>query len=289
MDVFVEKWTCVNCQIIYTHKPLQVDYIDDKQILVSNYYDQYLISNSGNKILLNDCYCYDCAEGLTILQNKFEAEPTYTFEQNGYTCWDMDKLNNYKRECPSCIGCNKSIIIPSLLTPNQSPNFMILWTSHLCSLAFHDFDRKKCYILDTRSKYYAGKLATLCDDCFKQEDWKECPDPVICQFCHTTYCRAINHYDNNPVYYALSCCVHTNKDDGYIYDGVIDPEEYRWISKPEYYDVTKPFCLSCLEQFVKDGIITEVSHETISDEDEQVRQLRQQYPDLFKLSFNKEL
>lgn len=278
MEIFVKEWNCSICQTS-EGKPLQVDYIDEQYILISNYYDQYLLPTQ--KVSLNDCICYSCADKLLVKQHKFEPEPNYTFEQNGLTCWNIDRLNAYQREI-ICSGCRTSQNLSSLLSNCKNEILYVIWTENLCSLAFHDFDLPKVYTLTTESKY----KDTICEDCFKQENWKPCSKPIECQFCHRTYCRAINRYDDKPRKYALECAVHTNKNDGYIYDSIIDPEEYVWVKKPENYDQTKVFCLSCLEQFVKDNIIKLISHEIISDEEnEMINTLREKHPDLFKLSF----
>jgi hypothetical protein len=259
MDIITKQWICVNCDTVYVDKndkPLQIDYIDDKIVLLSNYYDQYLINKQNDIIKINDCYCLSCINKFVILKNTFEPEPEYTFEQNGYICWDIEKRNTYKRECGVCSGCQTAIEIPSLLL-NRTKNFMILWSPQLCSLAFHDFDIAKVYTLDGSSKYYQdnNKPLMLCEDCFKQEDWIKHSGSIICQFCQNTYCRAVNRYDDKPIHFALECCVHTNQDDGYIYDGLIDPELYQWVNQPINYDKTKFFCLSCLQQFIDNNII----------------------------------
>lgn len=84
----------------------------------------------------------------------------------------------------------------------------------------------------------------------------------------------------------MDCCVHTPSfDQNIIYDGIIDPEEYQWINQPVNYDITKPFCLPCLDQFIKNGIIIKIIHDIIDDETEEIKQLIEQHPDLFELSF----
>src|ERR1044071_6251429 len=108
MKIVDDYWTCQHCQTNYTDEkdwPFQVDYINDEHMLVSTYYKQRLITTTN--VVLNDCLCLQCVDQLTILSNDFEPEPQYTFEQNGYTCWNMEKLNQYKRNLNPFILCQK--------------------------------------------------------------------------------------------------------------------------------------------------------------------------------------
>jgi hypothetical protein len=91
MDIVTKDWTCVHCHKIYADKidrPLQIDYIDNTHVLVSNYTDQKLIAKPDYSIMLNACYCYPCVNVLTVMSSNFESEPKYTFGQEGYICWE---------------------------------------------------------------------------------------------------------------------------------------------------------------------------------------------------------
>lgn len=265
MDITPKQWSCINCKILYISKennPYQVDYIDDQHILVSTYYNQHLLKNNNNQVTLNDCFCSKCVDDITELKYDIEPEPEYTFESSGVTCWDINKLDHYKRDCSDCSQCQNQITLLSLLSidlnSHHDKNFIIIWTPHLCSLAFHDFNIKKVYT-STIPFNWLQYPSILCQSCFNQQEWNATSGPILCQFCDQTYCRCINQFSHYPSQFSLSCGVHLPDDDKYIYDGlIIEPKLYKWIKCPPLFDDTKPFCLECLTKFVKEGIITNV-------------------------------
>lgn len=272
MNLVPEFWTCQNCHTQYTDKkdiPFQVDYINDTHFLCSSYFEQWYVKKfNNNGPQLNECYCRQCLiqqEG--NIKMIFDKEPEYTFQQNGFTCWNIEMLDDYKRGCGVCCGCQVPQILPSQLKVNHINQVMLLWSPYLCTLSFPDAMTPKVYTLSEQSQFFNthDKPLILCINCFNQEKWIPYKDPIRCQFCHHSSPRWINSYDCKPKYLGISVCCHQHIEEGVIYDGIIDPLSYSWINKPNHFDETKPFCEDCLQQFVNDKIL-ECDWESCSDD-----------------------
>jgi hypothetical protein len=258
----VADWTCSHCHTLFTNDskdtPFQVDYINDTHLLCSNYDEQHYIKHKHSHPYLNEIYCSHCVYEMNGLKIKFSKEQDYTFEQNGMTCWNMDKMDNYKRECGLCCHCKTLQTLPSLFNTSSKLNeFMLLWSPYLCSLAFPNAMKCKVYILNYPSKFYfeSNEPLILCQSCFEKEEWIEVNGPIVCQFCNQSYARWVNHWYYRPVNISLFCCAHQPIDEDCIYDGIIDPESFQWHEKPLGFDSTRPFCNQCLTQFVNCHII----------------------------------
>ena len=242
------KMKCVTCHT-EPKKFYQVDYICDNAILVSNYYEQIMMMTTVITPSLNDVFCDQCLTE-PIKYYQFEKEGKYTFEQNGYTCWDVNKYQQYKNYIGDCVCCNEEIILNSLYT-RKNNNAYISWPNNIISQVFPDCNTK-VFTVKNLDKY-----GLLCVDCFKICNTEAYRGPIDCQLCHKDYDRWIFHHSREPVIVGSGCDCHYNKEDDCIYDGYIDPLPYQWVNKPRCFNNDKPFCQLCLQNLQKSGDIRE--------------------------------
>lgn len=266
----IKSWECFCCKEKQSNSDfLQVDVIDGDNILLSSYYEQRFVKYEGNPPPINASYCINCANLMPGLKNRFEEDKTdYFFEQNGYTCWNVEKQEVFTRNCGNCVGCNKELILKGIFS--LEPNFFyILWSPYILSRSFPDAVLPQTWKLDSKSKFYIETKSPLfiCDDCKKRESWVPCDGTIVCPLCENKYHRWIFHWAKCPVKEGSGCYCHVYKD--VVMDGYVDPIQHRWIGpKPEKFDDNKPFCYKCLDKLVKDKLLKSEYSDSSSSSDE---------------------
>lgn len=276
-------WECFGCKVLQpsVHQKLekapffQVDFVVDDSVLLSNYHyhEQAFVKYPGEQPSLNTTYCRFCVDQMPGISHEFKPEAKYTFKQEGYTCWNIQAVNEYSRKCGKCIQCNEEQILgSSFCFGNEKKDFFLIWNSQLASRCFPDPLKPQVW---TRSSNLNVKIdkypGILCNKCFQDWNPEEGPGPVSCQLCEKKYQRWIFHWAMYPVDEGCGCqCRKSSfKDEGcLIYDGDVDPEIYEWTSqkRPENYDENIPFCQSCLGKLVKEGWLQK---EQLSDSEEE--------------------
>jgi len=243
----------------------QVDLIDGKYMLVSNYHQQrYVEIPPDHHPVINAPYCNKCVDVMNGLQVDFDPEPDYTFVQEGYTCVDIDRQENFKEHHGECVRCKKKNIRRSCFCwkpVDKNNEFYILWTSTLASRMF------PCPLstqvlkssISHNDLYEMSKFpGYICYECLKDLDgWDRIAGPIYCPLCNCNFNRWIFHNTKHPVINGNGCYSHEIKinDKVYVADSYIDPVFYTWNTKerPVGYSTDKPFCTTCLHKLIKEG------------------------------------
>lgn len=278
------SWECHGCKTIQL-KPIdsnkapffQVDAIEGNNMLMSNFHEQRFVKYQGDPPPINVPYCRICVDKMPGSTSYFSPESSYTFEQTGKTCWNLDKVKSFTRDCGSCVSCGTTIILKNLFgCDHTKPYFFLVWSPHLASRSFPDPLNPQVWTSDSLSKLYKDdiKPSTICADCFKVESsWKASDGPVQCPLCNQKYQRWIFRWATGPANTGCGCYCHVYPElvDGkeIIMDGYIDPEEYEWVStdRPDNFDSTKPFCDKCLTKLVAKGLLKSLIEYDSTDDD----------------------
>lgn len=288
LDIIINNdyWECYGCKTkqINSIKSVdkapffQVDAVEDNYILLSNYYEQKLIKYEGNAPPINSPYCRSCVDDKPGLNNSFEPEiNNYTFEQNGKTCWDLEKCKLFTRDCGNCVSCGDKVILKSLFNNSQTKDHFLIWSPYLASRCIPDPCSPQIWKSLSPSKFYieGDHPTTVCSKCFQENNWLPYDGPIKCYLCDKSYQRWIFHFTVKPVKDGCGCYCHAYQEitDGKetIMDGYVDPEEYEWVDKArDNFDPNKPFCINCLTEFVNIGKLKSLFEPILSDDETQI-------------------
>lgn len=235
-------------------------------MLVSNYYEQRYVKYQGSTPLINAPYCRSCINNMSGSSVVIEPEPKFTYEQGGMTCWNLDAVTQFKRDCGTCVKCHKNITLDSRCShvTNNQPYFFLIWSSHLASICIREQLESHVWHSNSPSNLYQSEIepSRVCIPCFKSEqNWIPKDGPVECQLCNEKYQRAIYHWCKEPMKMGIGCECHvyldTSNEYDTIMDGFIDAEQFYWSNntRPDNFDPQRPFCYKCLKRLYEDGTL----------------------------------